>query len=91
MLFDSARDGAYGTAAANDRASPLRWIPCVAALMERADRRFTRVHFVVKLSAGGGADAVPDAVPQDPVLYGCCVHDSVVLYRRVNLPRSLSA
>lgn len=39
MPFELIRDGAYGTAAANDCASPLRWVPCAAALMERADRR----------------------------------------------------
>jgi hypothetical protein len=39
MLFDSVGDGAYGTAAANDRAWPLGGVPCATAPMERAGRR----------------------------------------------------
>jgi len=48
MLSDPVRDRAYGTAAANDDASPLGRVPCAAALLERAGRRHALISVTVK-------------------------------------------
>ena len=90
MLFDSVRDRAYGTAAANDRTWPLRGVPCAAALMERAGRRHALISVPLNFILSHRVLGV-EPTQYRKTLYDYSVHDSVVLYRRINLPRSLSA